>query len=445
MLSSAVARCSVLYLLLIVFGSCKTSGPGIFGKKSPHEYYADRLTKAGLNSTALGNLWFQSAEQSISSPLTIRIPYKETGYFSAERPSAAGFRFDAKRGQKLTVSVQRNPSSNFTLYIDLWTAAENQRKHIAAADTLRYSIQHEVNEDASFILRIQPELLSSGEYTLSITAGPSLAYPIKAPGKNHIKSFWGAERDGGIRKHEGIDLFAAFGSPVVAAANGRVTRVGETAIGGKVVWLQPDNKNYTLYYAHLDTQLVREGDKVVAGDTLGLMGNTGNARSTSPHLHFGIYTFGGAVDPFPFVNPEDTLSENIISPTGLIGKLARNGSANAALYIQPYTNAAQLTQIPGNTILRIEAATASWFKVSLPDSRQGYIKNAAVTTAEKPVQKLTAKAFLPVRDRPDSSAAKKTSIPPGETVDILGRFDDYYLIATDNEVTGWIRNPDLTR
>ena len=168
---------------------------------------------------------------------------------------ATGLRFNARRGQKLSISVEKKPAINFALYIDLWKAGDenNQPKHITAADTTTNSLQHEVTETSQYILRLQPELLSSGEFTVTITAGPALTYPIKAPGKDHIKSFWGANRDGGARKHEGVDIFAARGTPVVAAADGRVTRVTETAIGGKVVWVKVKDRDYTLYYAHLDS------------------------------------------------------------------------------------------------------------------------------------------------------------------------------------------------
>ncbi|MBC7827696.1 MAG: M23 family metallopeptidase [Chitinophagaceae bacterium] len=429
----------ILFLTVVFFYSCKTSGPGIFGKKSPHEQYADRLKNAGLNTSVLGSSWFRVADQSISSPLAITIPYKESGYFSADRPAAAGWRFTALRGQKLTIIVDRKPLTNFSLYIDLWTvAASNQPKHIAAADTSNYSIQHEVEENAVYILRLQPELLSSGEYTISITAGPSLAYPIKAPGKNHIKSFWGAERDGGTRNHEGIDLFAPFRTPVVAAANGRVTRVNENTLGGKVVWLRPQDKNYTLYYAHLDSQLVTDGDNVQVGDTLGLMGNTGNARSTSPHLHFGIYSVGGAVDPLPFVNPVENRPDNISAPLELIGKFARNNNSGAMLYDEPKVNSTPGIPIPANTLLQIEAATSSWFKVSLPDGRLGFIKNSIINEAGKPFRTFTLKTSLNLLDKPDSLGAKKTIIPAGENVGILGNFNNYYFIETRQDVTGWI-------
>ena len=62
-----------------------------------------------------------------------------------------------------------------------------------------------------------------------------------------------------------------------------------------------------LYYAHLDQQLVSPGERVNAGEIVGTVGNTGNARTTAPHLHFGIYAVGrGAIDPYWFIAPAQT-------------------------------------------------------------------------------------------------------------------------------------------
>ncbi|WP_239691961.1 peptidoglycan DD-metalloendopeptidase family protein, partial [Hymenobacter coccineus] len=72
----------------------------------------------------------------------------------------------------------------------------------------------------------------------------------------------GRGRDGGARRHEGIDIFAPRGTPAVAAAAGTVTRLGNTRLGGNVVWLSADGTDEHLYYAHLDRQLVQPGQRV---------------------------------------------------------------------------------------------------------------------------------------------------------------------------------------
>lgn len=435
--SIPLVNCILLLTTTILIHACKP-GARIFGKKTPHEQYADKLSGVGLQQTALGRAWFDAANKSLDNPIGITIPYKETGYFAAERPQATGLRFQAKRGEKLTISLNKRPASGFAVYLELWRAAESaDKKHklIAAADTTRDAIEHEVDEQATYIVRVQPELLKSGEYTISISAGPSLAYPLKASGKNHIQSFWGDARDGGARSHEGIDMFAPRLTPVLAAANGRITRVNESNLGGKVVWMRPDKKDYVLYYAHLDQQLVTDGQEVRVGDTVGLVGNTGNAKNTAPHLHFSIYATGGAIDPFPFVNPEQRVPGNITASLNSIGKYMRASGKQVKLYTE--LNSAPVT-LDQNTLLEVAAAAAAdWYKVLLPDGRQGLVKSNQADAATE-LRKLTLKNEQAVYDVPDSLAARKVILKAGDVVSILAAFNDYYFVRTQADMTGWI-------
>lgn len=126
-----------------------------------------------------------------------------------------------------------------------------------------------------------------------------LAVPVAGVRAARITDTWGAARGSG-RTHEGVDIFAPLGTPVLSATRGVVWRIVEGGIGGKQAWvLGPGGERH--YYAHLDDwapglhiwQLVQEGDP------LGFVGATGNARGTPPHLHYGIYGAGGAVNPHP--------------------------------------------------------------------------------------------------------------------------------------------------
>lgn len=128
----------------------------------------------------------------------------------------------------------------------------------------------------------------------------TFVFPV-AGKKNNIGSFWGASREGGKRKHEGIDIFAKKGTPVVAIFDGIIVSRTATPKGGKVLWLRSAAHGLSAYYAHLDQQKVRVGQFVKKGQVLGTVGNTGNAKYTPSHLHFGIYTWKGAVNPLPYV------------------------------------------------------------------------------------------------------------------------------------------------
>lgn len=130
--------------------------------------------------------------------------------------------------------------------------------------------------------------------------GKSLAFPV-AGKRSHVGSFWGDDRDGGRRSHEGIDIFARKGTPVVAISDGIIVDKGVTPRGGRILWLQSSHYPMQAYYAHLDQWHVRAGQYVRKGQVIGTVGKSGNARTTPPHLHFGLYTEDGAVNPYPYV------------------------------------------------------------------------------------------------------------------------------------------------
>jgi len=128
-----------------------------------------------------------------------------------------------------------------------------------------------------------------------------LSMPVKGVSRRQIADTWGAERSGG-RGHSGQDIFAKRGTPVYSATEGVVLRVGENDLGGKVVFVYgAGGRRY--YYAHLDdfAPELKEGDAVTTDTLLGYVGTTGNARGTPPHLHFGVYAAGGAIDPLPLL------------------------------------------------------------------------------------------------------------------------------------------------
>lgn len=119
--------------------------------------------------------------------------------------------------------------------------------------------------------------------------------PLGTP--NAFSDTWGASRSGG-RSHQGVDMFAAYGTPVFAVANGTV-RVSTNTLGGLSIHLTTaDGDRY--YYAHLSEAFVSTGQQVSGGQRIGAAGNSGNARSTPPHLHWEYHPGGGAAaNPYP--------------------------------------------------------------------------------------------------------------------------------------------------
>lgn len=151
-----------------------------------------------------------------------------------------------------------------------------------------------------------------------VRAKPDLPYPVPVSGvpPGRLTDQWGAPRSGG-RRHQGIDIFARCGTPVLSATEGIVFTVGENALGGSIVRVLGPG-GFWHYYAHLDRfGEVRRGDRIRAGTVVGYVGQTGNARGTPCHLHYGIYAWGGgAQNPYPLL----TRSSPPPDPAGEAGR-----------------------------------------------------------------------------------------------------------------------------
>lgn len=149
----------------------------------------------------------------------------------------------------------------------------------------------------------QPWAQASVEaWRLSRMPSPTaLPVPVEGIRASRIADTWGGARSGG-RKHQRVDIFAKRGTPVLSATRGVVSSVNDYGIGGKHVWvIGPGGERH--YYAHLDgfAPGIARFDLVEAGGLLGFVGDTGNARGTPPHLHYGIYAMSGAYNPWPLL------------------------------------------------------------------------------------------------------------------------------------------------
>jgi len=126
-------------------------------------------------------------------------------------------------------------------------------------------------------------------------------FPVDGPHwtRGAIGEF-GAPRSGG-RSHEGFDLVAACRTPLVAVATGRVLRSGyDPVLYGNYLLIHGQGERRSYFYAHLiRPAAVHRGDGVWAGERVGAVGKTGNARTIGCHLHFEIHVHGRPIDPLP--------------------------------------------------------------------------------------------------------------------------------------------------
>ncbi len=141
-----------------------------------------------------------------------------------------------------------------------------------------------------------------------------VVFPIAGPYNRPLIDSYGFPRMTGTPDehwHEGIDLFAPRGTPLVAAERGVIARVGVGRLGGLKLWLVGESGS-EWYYAHLDSFApgLADGLLVEAGDLLGYVGNTGNAVGTPPHLHLQLHPDGGRpVNPYPLLEVVADLDE----------------------------------------------------------------------------------------------------------------------------------------
>jgi murein DD-endopeptidase MepM/ murein hydrolase activator NlpD len=300
----------VLALLPLISAGPASSPVAIlpYAPQYPHQAHGFELALTRLRHNAPARDWLAAADRALQQPQRIELPFTTRGEV-VRGSAAAGYAFTVPVGRRvaITVTSAADPEAG-ELFVDLFRAAPLRHERLTGAlpGGRLQPFTLEAVEGGEYIMRVQPSVGATASYDIAIDASPLLAFPVDGVDGRAIWSAFGAERDGGRRAHRGVDIFAARGTPVLAATDGWVTRVETTRVGGNVVWMQPLFGNMRVYYAHLHEQWVEPGDFVLAGQPLGAVGNTGNARTTPPHLHFGVYVRqpgvrGGARDPVAFL------------------------------------------------------------------------------------------------------------------------------------------------
>jgi hypothetical protein len=190
-----------------------------------------------------------------------------------------------------------------------------------------YTFSHYLTEEGPTIARIRERLWEYYQQPIAVdvishiakiyekyqtTALEGNAFPLKKGYNYTYKDTWGDRRGfGGLRIHEGTDIFADYGTPVLSTCYGYVELQGWNRFGGWRLGIR-DVKNRYHYYGHLSgfTKGLKQGDIVKPGQRIGTVGSTGygppgTAGKFPPHLHYGIYKFNGkktySYDPFPLL------------------------------------------------------------------------------------------------------------------------------------------------
>lgn len=435
---------ALLSALLLAAGACEEVERVVdhYRDLTPHEAYVQSLRDAGLEGTALARDWVDAGRRALERPLPVDLPFREEGFIAPDEAGAVGYRFALERGQALTVRLDVESDDSARVFLDLFRVPADSTeplRPVTTADTLADGLLYEPWRDGQYVVRVQPELLRGGHYVLTLTLDAALAFPVEGLDVGAIQSFFGAARDGGARSHDGVDIFARRGTPALAAAEGEIRRVRVTNLGGKVVWIRDQRRNESLYYAHLDSQAVRNGDRVEVGDTVGFVGNTGNARTTPPHLHFGIYRRGeGPVDPIPFIRkPPGRLSE-LTADVGALGGWARVPDGGIHLRRSPSLRSDVVAQLDRFAPFEVLGGSGSWFRVRLPDGEVGWVAARLAESLDGPVRNAVADAPRTIRARPAPSAPVVEPVEAGVTLPVLGEFGGYLLVEGPNGRRGWM-------
>jgi murein DD-endopeptidase MepM/ murein hydrolase activator NlpD len=161
------------------------------------------------------------------------------------------------------------------------------------------------------VVTVKPDNAPPVVVAEQIRVAPSgLALPVVGVKPDELTDTFDAARAAG-RRHDAIDIMAAEGTPVIAAADGKIEKLFNSARGGMTIYERSPDQKWEYYYAHLSAYApgIAEGQQVKRGQVIARVGHTGDASAAGPHLHFAINTMGPTdrwwngtpINPYPLL------------------------------------------------------------------------------------------------------------------------------------------------
>ncbi|MFV8225539.1 peptidoglycan DD-metalloendopeptidase family protein [Christiangramia aquimixticola] len=369
-------------ILIIIISLCSCSeiekAEDLISGLSPRQEYQ----KDENISDELFQIWKARVDVALENSLKIDLPYVEKGFFKPRNFAIYSYDTYLLPGEVIEIKINTESLSTLiftTIYKKDNSSGVFEKLKTGAAD--KKELSFEVYEQGLYKIVIQPEIEANSPFQLEIKKSPSYLFPVINGKNSDIGSYWGDMREGGIRDHKGIDIFANKGTPVLAPTSGKITFSGEKGLGGKQVWLRDSKRKLDLYFAHLDS-IIPKLKKVKPGDTLGFVGNTGNAKTTPPHLHFGIYkNRRGAIDPIGFVYQTEP-AENAPADLKNLADRIKITKNKAALRNKAALNNSNIVKTGTNgEVLYVQGKTDDWYHVRDSLDRSMYIHESEVTPA----------------------------------------------------------------
>jgi hypothetical protein len=194
-------------------------------------------------------------------------------------------------------------------------------------------------------------------------------------------------------------------------------------------------RDMTLYFAHLQTIIVEDDTYVKKGDTLGTVGNTGNARTTPPHLHFGIYK-NGPVDPYHFVAKTSLRAKSVQGDLNIVGTKARTNRA-ARLFDIRNSSFDDEVSLQKWQYVEVISAFQSKYRVRTPAGVIGSISMRDIEPILDPIHPVDLPEQLLVLDLP-TSGHSIIEEAKADQITILAKDTAHWYVRSDTGVAGWV-------